>query len=346
MENRDRIILDGMGGDNAPGAVVEGAALASRLIENPICIVGDEAKLAAELARHKCDPKKIELVHAEEAISGDEAPVRAVRTKQRSSIVVGMNMLKNGEGGVFVSAGNTGALMAGGLFILGRIRGIDRPAIASTYPILGKGVSLLVDTGANAECKPNNLLEFAMMGSIYMEKVLNKKNPTVGLVNMGTEENKGTTVLKAAHALLARNRDTKGGVRFVGNIEARDIPHGAVDVVVCDGYVGNVILKLTEGLAWSIFRLIRQKFMSGLLPKMGALLLSGKLSELRDAFDYSEYGGAPILGVRGALVKMHGSSNAKAVKNAIVKTLPYMKNEVVRHIESAILDLEVTGSLE
>jgi glycerol-3-phosphate acyltransferase PlsX len=346
MEKRDKIILDGMGGDHAPAAVVEGAALASRLVENTICIVGDEKKLAAELARHKYDSKKIEIVHAEEAISGDEAPVRAVRTKQRSSIVVGMNMVKNGEGGVFVSAGNTGALMAGGLFILGRIQGIDRPAIASTYPILGKGVSLLVDTGANAECKPNNLMEFALMGTIYMEKVLNKRRPSVGLVNMGTEDNKGTTVLKAAHEMLSKNRDTVGGLNFVGNIEARDIPRGAVDVVVCDGYVGNVILKLTEGLAWSIFRLIKQKFMSGLIPKMGALLLSGKLTELRDAFDYSEYGGAPILGVKGAIVKMHGSSNAKAVKNTIVKALPYMKNEVVRHIESAILDLEVTGSLE
>jgi glycerol-3-phosphate acyltransferase PlsX len=335
-----------MGGDHAPRAVAEGAVLASRLIKNTICLVGDAEKLSAELARHKYDPKKIEIVHAEEAISGDEAPVRAVRTKQRSSIVVGMNMLKNGEGGVFVSAGNTGALMAGGLFILGRIRGIDRPAIASTYPILGRGVSLLVDTGANAECKPNNLFEFALMGSIYMEKVLNKKKPTVGLVNMGTEETKGTTVLKAAYALLAESRDAAGGLRFVGNIEARDIPYGAADVVVCDGYVGNVILKLTEGLAWSIFQLIRQKFTSGVLPKVGALLLSGKLSELRNAFDYSEYGGAPILGVRGAVVKMHGSSNAKAVKNTIVKALPYMKNEVVQLIENAILNPEVTGSLE
>jgi glycerol-3-phosphate acyltransferase PlsX len=346
MNKSDRIILDGMGGDHAPGAVAEGAALASRLIENRICIVGDESKLLAELTRCKYDPEKIEIIHAEEVISGDEAPVRAVRTKQRSSIVVGMNMLKNGEGGVFVSAGNTGALMAGGLFILGRIRGIDRPALASTYPVLGRDVSLLVDTGANSECKPNNLLEFALMGSIYMEKVLGKRNPTVGLVNMGTEENKGTTVLKAAYELLTKSRNTAGGVNFTGNIEARDIPHGAVDVIICDGYVGNVILKLTEGLAWSIFRLIKQKFTSGVIPKVGALLLSGKFAELRADFDYSEYGGAPILGVKGAIVKMHGSSGAKAVKNTIVKTLPYMNNDVVRHIENAILDLEVNSGIE
>ncbi|MDR1246647.1 MAG: phosphate acyltransferase PlsX [Clostridiales Family XIII bacterium] len=346
MGKQDRIILDGMGGDHAPAVIVEGAALASWLIDNTICIVGDEKVLSAELTRRKYDAKKIEIIHAEEVISGDEAPVRAVRTKQRSSIVVGMNMLKDGEGGVFVSAGNTGALMAGGLFILGRIRGIDRPAIASTYPILSGGVSLLVDTGANAECKPNNLLEFALMGSIYAEKVLNKRNPCVGLVNMGTEETKGTTVVKAAYELLAKSRDTVGGLNFVGNIEARDVPHGTVDIVVCDGYVGNVILKLTEGLAWSIFQLIKRKFTSDALSKIGALLLSGKLSELRNAFDYSEYGGAPILGVKGAIVKMHGSSNAKAVKNAIIRALPYMKNEVVRHIENAILDLEVTGDIE
>jgi glycerol-3-phosphate acyltransferase PlsX len=346
MGKHGRIILDGMGGDHAPGAIVEGAALASRLIDNTICIVGDEKKISDELARRRHDPKKIEIVHAEEVISGDEAPVRAVRTKQRSSMVVGMNMLKDGGGGVFVSAGNTGALMAGGLLILGRIRGIDRPAIASTYPVLSGDVSLLVDTGANAECKPNNLLEFALMGSIYAEKVLNKRRPTVGLVNMGTEENKGTTVLKAAYELLAKSRDTAGGLNFTGNIEARDIPHGTADIIVCDGYVGNVILKLTEGLAWSIFQLIKRRFTSDLPSKIGALLLSGKLSELRSAFDYSEYGGAPILGVRGAVVKMHGSSNAHAVKNTIIKTLPYMEEKVVQHIENAILDLEVTGDIE
>jgi glycerol-3-phosphate acyltransferase PlsX len=230
--------------------------------------------------------------------------------------------------------------MAGGLFILGRIQGIDRPALASIYPILGEGASLLVDAGANSECKPNNLLEFATMGSIYMEKVLSKKQPTVGLVNMGTEENKGTTVLKAAWELLAKSRDAFGRLNFIGNIEARDVPRGIADVIVCDGYVGNVILKLTEGLAWNILKLIKRKFTSDLLSRAGALLLSGKMGELKRAFDYSEYGGAPILGVKGAVVKMHGASNANAVKNTILKAVPYMENEVVRHIESAVLEME------
>jgi glycerol-3-phosphate acyltransferase PlsX len=339
MKNRT-LILDGMGGDKAPGAIVDGAVMASALTPHKIRIVGDEARLLAELARHKYDKSKIETAHAEEVIAGDEAPVKAVRTKKNSSMVIGLGMLKNGEGDVFISAGNTGALMAGGLFILGRIQGIDRPALASTYPILDEGVALLVDSGANAECKPNNLLEFATMGSIYMEKVLGKKRPTVGLVNMGTEDNKGTTVLKAAWELLTRSRDSFGNINFLGNIEARDVPGGAADVIVCDGYVGNVILKLTEGLAWNILKLIKKKFTAGVLPKLGALLLSGQLDGLKQSFDYSEYGGAPILGVKGAVVKMHGSSNAKAVKNTILKAVPYVENEVVRHIENAVLELE------
>jgi glycerol-3-phosphate acyltransferase PlsX len=345
MKNRE-IILDGMGGDHAPEAIVEGAVRASVHINHTIRIVGDEQKVLAELERCGYDPQKIKVVHADDAIGGEEAPVKAVRTKQNSSMVIGLNMLKRGEGGVFISAGNTGALMAGGLFILGRIQGIDRPLLASAYPVLKNGgVSLLVDSGANAECKPNNLLEFATMGAIYAEKVLGVKQPTVGLVNIGTEETKGTTVLKAAYELLQKSRDY-GGVNFIGNVEAREIPAGAADVLVCDGFVGNVVLKLTEGVAWNIFKLIRNKFKEGAVSKLGAMLLAGKLKELKDTFDYSEYGGAPILGVRGALVKMHGSSNANAVKNTILKAIPYMENGVVQHIENAVLELEAITSSE
>jgi len=331
-----KIILDGMGGDNAPTSVVEGAVLASRLIEHKIIITGDEEIIRKELSNHKFDADKIFIEHAPEVISNDDAPVKAVRTKKNSSMVIGLNMLKDGAGDVFISAGNTGALMAGGLFILGRIQGIDRPAIASTYPILGKGgVSLLVDAGANSECKPNNLLEFATMGSIYMEKVLNKQNPTVGLVNIGTEESKGTTVVKAANELLS-----KSDLNFIGNIEARDIPKGACDVIVCDGFVGNVILKLTEGLAWSIFKLVKSKFTSGIKATIGALFLSSKLKELKKEFDYSEYGGAPILGVKGPVVKMHGSSVANGVKNAILKAIPFAEQDVVSIVESTAVEIE------
>ena len=291
-----KIVVDGMGGDNAPLEIVKGAVDASALTEHRIILVGDETRINSELEKYKYDKEKITVVNASEVISNDDAPVKAVRTKLDSSMVKGINMVKNGEADLFVSAGNTGAIMAAGLFILGRIQGIDRPAIASTYPIMGKGgVSLLVDSGANSECKPNNLLEFASMGSVYMEKVLNIKNPTVGLVNIGTEETKGTTVLKAAYELLS-----KSSLNFIGNVEAREIPKGACDVVVCDGFVGNIILKLTEGLAWNILKLLKQKFTAGVVPKMGALLLSGKMKELKSEFDYSEYGGAPILGVKGA----------------------------------------------
>lgn len=331
-----KIVVDGMGGDNAPFEIVKGVVEAAALTEHQIILVGDESKINSELTKYKYKKEQISVVHASEVISNDDAPVKAVRTKLDSSMVRGINMVKKGEADLFVSAGNTGALMAAGLFILGRIQGIDRPALASTYPILGKGgVSLMVDSGANAECKPNNLLEFATMGSIYMEKVLGVKKPTVGLVNIGTEETKGTTILKAAHELLA-----KSNLRFVGNVEARDIPKGVCDVVVCDGFVGNVILKLTEGLAWNILKLLKNKFTDGLVPKMGALLLSNKLKELKAEFDYSEYGGAPILGVKGAVVKMHGSSSANAVKNTILKGIPFVENHVVQTIQNSVLELE------
>lgn len=330
-----KIVVDGMGGDNAPLEIVKGAVEASALTKHQIILVGDETRINGELAKYKYKKEKITVVHASEVIESEDAPVKAVRTKQDSSMVKGITMLKNGEADLFVSAGNTGAIMAASLFILGRIQGIDRPAIASTYPILGKSVSLLVDSGANAECKPNNLLEFATMGSIYMEKVLNIADPTVGLVNIGTEESKGTTVLKAAFEMLSKSH-----LNFIGNVEARDIPKGACDVVVCDGFVGNIILKLTEGLAWTIFKLIKQKFTSGTISKMGALLLSGKLKELRSEFDYSEYGGAPILGVKGAVVKMHGSSSANGVKNTILKGIPYAENSVVQMIQNSVLELE------
>lgn len=330
-----KIIIDGMGGDNAPLEIVKGCIEACKTIKDELIIVGDELKIKNVLNAHRYKGDQIQVIHAPDIISSEDAPVKAVRTKTESSLVRGITLIKEGKGDLFISAGNTGAIMAGGLFILGRIPGIDRPAIAATYPVMGQGVSLLVDTGANSECKPNNLLEFATMGSIYMERVLGVKNPTVGLVNIGTEETKGTTVIKAAYELLK-----KSSVNFIGNVEAREIPKGACDVIVCDGFVGNVIIKLSEGLAWNIFKLIKTKFTEDTISKLGALLLSGKLNELKKAFDYSEYGGAPILGVKGALIKIHGSSNANAVKNAILKGIPYVENNVVQIIQNSVLELE------
>ena len=324
-----------MGGDNAPFSVVEGAVLASRETQHHICIIGQEELIIPELKKYKYESEKISVINATQVISNDDAPVRAVRSKKDSSIVKGINMVKNGEGDIFISAGSTGALLAGGLFILGRIQGIDRPALASVYPIVGGIPSLLVDAGANADCKPNNLLEFGIMGNIYMEKVIGRKDPKVGLVNIGAEAAKGSTLTKAAYDLLEQSH-----LNFIGNVEAREVPKGACDVIVTDGFTGNVLLKLTEGLAWNILQVIKKKFTDGVKAKLGAALLIDKMTELKQEFDYSEYGGAPILGVRGPIVKMHGSSNANAVKNTILKGIPYVCENVVDTIQNSVLEIE------
>ena len=332
-----RIILDGMGGDNAPLEIVKGAVEASSKIDHQIVIVGREDEINAELAKYNYDESKIQVVHASEVIENEDSPVKAIRRKTDSSMVKGLTMLKDGEGDLFISAGNTGAYMAGSLLILGRIPGVDRPAIASIYPIAGGALpSIIVDAGANSECRPSNLLEFAIMGSLYMEKVMDRKNASVGLVNLGIEENKGTTVTKAAHKLLK-----EADINFIGNVEARDVPKGACDVIVCDGFTGNIILKLTEGFAWNLLKTMKKKFTDGISAKMGAVLLAGKVKEIKDEFDYSEYGGAPILGVNGHVLKIHGSSGSAAVKNAIIKGIPYAQENVVGRITSAMEGIDV-----
>ncbi|MDR1779005.1 MAG: phosphate acyltransferase PlsX [Clostridiales Family XIII bacterium] len=339
-----RIILDGMGGDNAPDEIVKGAADVSLLIEHEICIVGDEPRIRKILSNEKHDSDKLTVRHASEVITGEDSPVKSIRKKKDSSLVRGMEMVRDGEGDLFISAGNSGALMSGGIFILGRIEGIDRPAIGSTYPILSKNTaSLLIDAGANAECKPQALVQFAIMGSIYAKEVLKIDSPRVGLVNMGTEPGKGSVMLKETYELLTETAP-QAGLHFVGNIEARDIPIGISDVIVCDGLVGNVVLKMTEGMALSISHLIRQKFTEGLVAKAGAALLYNKLGELKKAFDYTEYGGAPILGVKGAVVKMHGSADAKAVRNSIARAVPFMENRVVENITNSICKLQAESS--
>lgn len=336
-----KIILDGMGGDHAPASVVEGAILAMKEMEHEIIIVGQQELIEAELKKYKYDHQRLSVVDARDIITNDEAPVRAVRSKKDSSIVRGINMVKDGDGDIFISAGSTGALLCGGLFILGRIRGVDRPALASIYPIIGGRASLLVDAGANTECKPTNLLEFAVMGSIYMEKVIDRKSPRIGLVNVGEEAKKGSALTKLTYEMLSESK-----LNFVGNVEARDVPKGACDVIVTDGFTGNVILKLTEGLAWNILQVIKRKFTEGFKAKMGAMLLIDKLSGLKKEFDYSEYGGAPILGVKGPIVKMHGSSSANAVKNTILKGIPYVTENVVKTIENSVLEVEESTLIE
>lgn len=336
-----RIIVDGMGGDNAPGEIVKGAVEASKLIDHEISIVGDSEEISFILSAFEYDKEKINIIHASEVIENEDSPAKSIRRKKDSSMVKGFEAVRDGQGDLFISAGNSGALMIGAALILGRIKGIERPGIGSAYPILEatNKAALMLDSGANAECKPSNYLEFALMGSIYAEKVFGISNPKIGLVNMGTEAKKGSKVLKEAFELLSKSKEEGKLPGFIGNVEARDIPIGICDVVVCDGLVGNVILKTTEGVALSISHLIKSKFTEGIVAKAGAALLYGKLGELKKAFDYTEYGGAPILGVKGAVVKMHGSSNAKAVCKSIVKAVPFMEKKVVEDIEKSMKEL-------
>ena len=239
-------------------------------------------------------------------------------------------MVKEQEAEAFISAGNTGALLSGGLLIVGRIKGIDRPALTSVYPTK-KGLSLLVDAGANADCKAKYLHQFAIMGSIYSEKILGVHNPKVGLVNIGVEEGKGNELVKETFKIL-----NESDINFYGNLEARDIPEGKVDVLVCDGFVGNIILKLTEGVAKNIFSMLKEEFTKNIATKLGALLLKPGLMGFKKKIDYSEYGGAPLLGVKGAVIKAHGSSNEKAIKNAIKQAKLFVENEVLDKIEEDI----------
>jgi len=335
-----KIILDGMGGDNAPGEIVKGAAIASKLVEHEICIVGDEERIKEELSKHEHEGKNISVAHASETITAEDKPVKAIRQKKDSSLVKGLVMVKNGEGDMLLSAGNSGAIMTGALLLLGRIGRMDRPALGAPYPFVSKGtVGLLIDAGANPEVRPANLLYFAAMGSLYTEKVFGFHNPSVGLVNMGTEPGKGGTALKEAYKLLEMAKKQKG-LNFTGNVEGRDIPLGIVDVMVCDGMVGNIILKLTEGLGISVLDLMKQYFTSSVTAKIGAALLKPKLRGMKAAFNYNEYGGAPILGVNAPVVKIHGSSNYEAVVSGILKAVPYVEEDVIGKIEKAVYEMD------
>ena len=333
-----KIILDGMGGDNAPEEIVKGAVAAAGEIEDEIIIVGDPNAIEKQLKKCKYKGNKISIRPASEVITMEDSPVKAIRHKKDSSLVVGLNMLRDGEGDMFVSAGNTGALIVGSRLLLGRIRGIDRPALASIYPdMTGGEPCLLVDAGASSESKARNMLEYGLMGSIYVEKVWGRERPRVGLVNLGAEESKGTSVTKDAYQMLAASK-----LNFIGNVEGRDVPKGVFDVIVCDGFTGNVILKLTEGVSLSIFKLIKNTLKSNVKAMVGGALVKSKLNGLKDEFDYEEYGGAPVLGVSGPVIKMHGSSTARAVRSAIIRGLPYARENVVDIIRQEMLDIAET----
>jgi len=263
------------------------------------------------------------VVNAPEIITNNEAPVLAIRRKKNSSIVVALNMVKNGEADAFVSAGSTGAILAGGQLIVGRINGVERPPLAPLLPTIN-GVSLLVDCGANVDARPSHLVQFAQMGSIYMEDVLGIKNPRVAIVNIGAEEEKGNQLVKETFPLLKNCP----GINFIGSIEARDIPYGAADVIVCEAFVGNVILKLYEGLGSALISKIKEGLMSSLKSKIGAALCKGALKETLKDFDSSRYGGAPLLGLKGLVVKTHGNSKSLEVKNSILQCVTFTEQKI------------------
>ena len=327
-----RIVLDGMGGDHAPAEIVKGAVSAAEVIDDEILIVGDPESVGKELKSCGYAGSQIRIVPAHDVITMHDSPVKAIRSKKDSSLVVGLNLLKSGEGDMFVSAGNTGALIVGSRLLLGKIKGIDRPALASIYPDMTGGVPvLLVDAGASSESKARNLLEYGLMGSIYAEKVWGREEPRVGLVNLGAEESKGSATTKDAYKMLMES-----SLNFIGNVEGRDVPKGVCDVIVCDGFTGNVILKLTEGVSLSIFKLIKDTLKSSPKAMVGGALIKSKLTALKDEFDYEEYGGAPVLGVSGPVIKMHGSSTERAVRSAIIRGIPYAKENVVEIIRQEI----------
>lgn len=328
------IMIDGMGGDHAPEEIVKGAVQAAKEISGTVFIIGREERINECLQAMNWNGDNIEVVNATEVISNNESPAMAVRKKKDSSISKGMRMLKEGEVDAFISGGSTGALLSAGLLILGRIRGIKRPAIAAFFPKIGMNdTSLILDCGANAESRPEYLLQYGIMGSIFVEKVKGIENPEVMLLNVGAEEEKGDPLHKESFELL-RNAD----INFKGNCEGRDVPFGCCDVVVTDGFSGNVFLKSSEGVALAVMKRIKQKMTEGLAAKAGALLSYNKLKEIKKEFDYSEEGGAPILGLKGPVLKIHGSSKANAVYNAILKAVPYVEQDVTALIENAITE--------
>lgn len=328
------IMIDGMGGDHAPEEIVKGAVQAAKEISGTVSIIGQEDRINECLQALNWNGDNIEVVNATEVISNNESPAMAVRKKKDSSISKGMRMLKEGEVDAFISGGSTGALLSAGLLILGRIRGIKRPAIAAFFPKIGMNdTSLILDCGANAESRPEYLLQYGIMGSIFVEKVKGIENPEVMLLNVGAEEEKGDPLHKESFELL-RNAD----INFKGNCEGRDVPFGCCDVVVTDGFSGNVFLKSSEGVALAVMKRIKQKMTEGLVAKAGALLSYNKLKEIKKEFDYSEEGGAPILGLKDPVLKIHGSSKANAVYNAILKAVPYVEQDVTALIENAITE--------
>ena len=333
MSETVRVVVDAMGGDNAPGEIVKGAVQAVQAEKDiKVFLVGRQDAVNAELEKYTYDKEKIKVVHAEEVIEMAEPPVNAIRKRKQSSLVVGMNMIKHQEADAIVTAGSTGATLVGGQVLVGRIKGIERPPLAPLVPT-EKGVSLLIDCGANVDARPSHLVQFAQIGSIYMENIVGIKNPRVAILNIGAEEEKGNQLVKETFPLLKECP----GINFIGSIEAREIPHGGADVIVCEAFAGNIVLKLYEGVAATLLSKVKEGLMSSLRSKIGALLIKPALKQTLKSFDASQYGGAPLLGLNGLVVKTHGSAKASDVKNSILQCVTFKQQDINGKIKEHII---------
>ncbi len=323
-----RLAVDGMGGDNAPQAIVEGVLLALEDFPNMhIQLYGQQDKMAPFLKQHP----RLEVIHCTEVVEGEDDPARAVRRKKDSSMTRMLEAVAEGRADACLSAGNTGALMAGGLFKVGRIEGVARPALATTLPTIDGNGFLMLDLGANADAKPENLLQYAIMGDIYAKKVRNYSAPRVGLLNIGTEEKKGNELTKASFELLQQTP-----INFTGNVEARDLLNGVADVVVTDGFTGNMVLKSIEGTAGALFSMLKEAFTASTKSKLAAVLVKSDLKGLKTKMDYTEYGGAALFGLQAPVIKAHGSSNPRAIYSAIRQAETMVKHHVCETIKETI----------
>ena len=326
------VAVDAMGGDNAPVEIIKGAVEAVN--ENShvrVFLTGQEEVVQRELAQYTYNKEQIEVVNATEVIETAEPPVMAIRRKKDSSLVKALTLVKEGTCDGFVSAGSTGATLVGGQVIVGRMKGVERPPLAPLIPT-ETGCALLVDCGANVDARPSHLVQFAKMGSVYMENIMGVKSPRVGIVNIGAEEEKGNALVKETYPLLKNCPD----IHFIGSVEARDIPAGVADVIVCEAFVGNVILKMYEGVGLSLIKKVKQGMMTSFRSKIGALLVKPALKKTLKAFDLEQYGGAPLLGLKGLVVKTHGSSKAIEIKNSILQCVTFSEQNMNQKIKEKI----------
>ncbi len=326
------VAVDAMGGDNAPVEIVKGAIDAVNESSHvKVYLTGQEVLINSELAKYTYNKEQVEVVPASEVIETAEPPVMAIRKKKDSSIVKALYLVKDGTCDAYVSAGSTGATLVGGQVIVGRIKGVERPPLAPLIPT-ADGCALLIDCGANVDARPSHLVQFAKMGSVYMESVMGVKNPKVGIVNIGAEEEKGNALVKETYPLLKNCPD----INFIGSIEARDIPSGQADVIVCEAFVGNVILKMYEGVGGTLIKKVKEGMMTSLRSKIGALLVKPALKQTLKAFDLEQYGGAPMLGLNGLVVKTHGSSSAIEIKNSILQCITFTEQNINQKIKEKI----------